>query len=69
MAHIPAPIDIETFATAPEFLNLKPHPKQLEVLKGIFDQDNQRIIVCCGSAVAGAQARVGSLASLSSMQP
>jgi len=48
MAHIPAPIDIETFATAPEFLNLKPHFKQLEMLKGIFDQDNQRIIVCCG---------------------
>jgi hypothetical protein len=48
MAHIPAPIDIETFATAPEFLNLKPHFKQLEMLKGIFDQDKQRIIVCCG---------------------
>jgi hypothetical protein len=48
MTHISAPIDIETFATAPQFLNLRPHPKQLEVLQGIFDQDNQRIIVCCG---------------------
>jgi hypothetical protein len=48
MAHIDAPIDIETFATAPQFLNLRPHPKQLEVLRGIFDQENQRIIVCCG---------------------